>query len=514
MTSPALPDVLVVGAGGSGAPLAARLADRGLSVVVLEAGPAPAPRETRDAARLAAAMPGHPLAFSYPGELTRGRPHTVTRGRVSGGSTAINGAYFRRPRAHDLDRWAAESGDERWSAANTAAIWPRIENDREFGGTAGHGSHGPMPVSRADLTHPVSAALVAAGLTAGLPLELDKNSSPDASPGVGATPTNTRDGERWSTARAYLDCEVDPEGAPARLDVRGGHQVVSVMLEHGRAVGVRALVSGRVESFRAGLVVLSAGAIATPHLLLMSGIGPAATLRDRGLDVVHDSPAVGARLGDHPNLDLRFTVPESVHRHRVEIPLGVALHASSGLGAEVAAGDIEVLSFVRPLLRMLGSDPHDEHLSLLVSTLRHDARGHLALDPLDISAPPHVRFHYAETEADRALLRTAARFAGALLTSDAMRELGALPEQANLTVLDDRELDAWVLAHLSTALHTCGTTAMGSDPTTSVVDGRGAVHGVRGLHVADVGMLPSTPTGGPAASAVLIGEVIADALTT
>ncbi len=512
--TPALPDVLVVGAGGSGAPLAARLAERGLSVLVLEAGPVPAPRETRDASRLAAAMPGHPLAFSYPSELTSGRPHTVTRGRVSGGSTAINGAYFRRPRAHDLDRWAAESGDERWSASSTAAIWPRIENDREFGGTAGHGSQGPMPVSRADLSHPVSAALVSAGLAAGLPLEPDKNSSPDANPGVGATPTNTHDGERWSTARAYLDRAVDTHGAPARLDVRGGHHVVSVMLEHGRAVGVRALVTGRIESFRAGLVVLSAGAIATPHLLLISGIGPAAMLRDRDLPVVHDSPAVGARLSDHPNLDLRFTVPASIHRHRVEIPLGVALHASTGLGAEVVAGDIEVLSFLRPLSGMLGTDPLDNHLSLLVSTLRHDARGHLALDPVDVSAPPHVRFHYAETEIDRALLRSAARFASALLTSDPMRELGARSEHANLTALDDRELDAWVLAHLSTALHTCGTTAMGSDPTTSVVDGRGAVHGARSLHVADVGMLPSTPTGGPAASAVLIGEVIAEALAS
>lgn len=505
MTNAALPDVLVVGAGGSGAPLAARLAERGARVLLLEAGPVPAPNAVRDASSLAAAMPGHPLAAAFESVLTAGRPHTVTRGQVAGGSTAINGGYFRRARAHDLDHWAREAGDERWSAKGTAAVWQRLESDHDFGDQRGHGAIGPMPVTRDDGEHPVSAALMAAGLAAGLPLDLDKNASPEGAPGVGPTPSNVLAGERWSTARAYLD------RAPAGLEVRGGHRVVQVLIEHGRAVGVRALVEGRTETLRAGLVVLSAGAISTPHLLLLSGVGPAGVLRERGIRVKYDAPTIGTRLDDHANLELRFTVPTAVLAHSVGLPLGVSLHATSGVDDTV--GDIEVLSFLHPLARMLGTDPADEHLSLVVSPLKRTGRGQLELDPADVTAPPHLCFHYAENDDERSRLRSGVRFAAGLLRSASMQNLGVRPEHPELVSLDDRALDTWVLEHLSTALHTCGTTPMGCDPATSVVDGRGAVHGVPGLHVADVGMLPRTPLGGPAATAVLIGEVIADALT-
>jgi choline dehydrogenase-like flavoprotein len=172
-------------------------------------------------------------------------------------------------------------------------------------------------------------------------------------------------------------------------------------------------------------------------------------------------------------------------------------------------GDIEVLSVLRPLGRMLGTDEGDGRLSLLVSALRTDTPGRLRLD---VDGPPRLEFRYLSSARDRARLRAAVRLAAALLASEPLRQLGAVPEHPSLTALDDDDLDSWMRAHLSTALHSCGTTPMGTDPSTSVVDGRGAVHGVAGLHVADLGILPTTPTSGPAASAVLIGHVIADAL--
>jgi choline dehydrogenase-like flavoprotein len=364
-----------------------------------------------------------------------------------------------------------------------------------------------MPVSRAELAHPLSAALVHAGLSLGLPLEPDKNASPEMPPGVGSTPTNTLAGYRWSTARAYL------ENAPGELEVRGGHQVVRIVFRHGRAVGVRVIHAGQVMTVYAGLIVLSAGALASPHLLMLSGIGPANVLHGREIPVIRDSPAVGTRLDDHANIDVRFSVPRPLLDYPVTAPVGVSVHASSGLPDSVD-GDLEVLSLLRPLGRMLGTDLADEHMSLLVSPLRRSARGTLELDPIDVTAPPHLRFHYAETAPERAGLRAAVRLAAELLDTVPLREVGARAEDPRLTLLDDHELDEWVRAHLLTALHTCATTPMGTAPETSVVDGRGAVHGVTGLHIADVGILPRTPTGGPAATAVLIGEVIADALTS
>ncbi len=506
MTSAAA-DVIVVGAGGSGAPLAARLAARGARVLLLEWGPVPAPFESRDASSLAGAMPGDPLAVGYAGVLVSGRDHTVVRGRAAGGSTAINGGYFRRARERDLDAWATIAGDARWSAAATSPLWSRIEHDHEFGHAPGHGTEGPMPVTRAPSSHPLSAALLAAGEEAGLPLVDDQNASPELPPGIGSTPTNVLRGERWSTARAFLD------PVPPGVELRGGHEAIAIVIDRrGRATGVEVLAEGQRHVLEADLVVLCAGAIETPRLLVRSGIGSAEALAATGVPVVLHAP-VGAQLHDHPQVALRFTAPASVLAHAVEAPLGVSAHGSSGLADELGAGggvgDLEVLSVLRPLGRMLGTEPDDHHLSLLVSPLQSTGRGELRFDD---SGRPVLDFHYLSTEPDRARMRAAVRLATVLLENDALRLLGARSEHPHLAALDDAELDEWMLARLSTALHTCGTTPMGTDPATSVVDGRGAVHGVEGLYIADVGLLPSTPTSGPAATAVLIGEVIADAL--
>ncbi|MBU1250798.1 MULTISPECIES: FAD-dependent oxidoreductase [Microcella] len=502
--TPRAPDVIVVGAGGSGAPLAARLAERGERVLLLEAGPVPAPHSTRDGSSLAAAVPGHPLAVSYRGTLTPGRDHTVVRGLVAGGSTAINGAYFRRPRSRDLDSWAAVAADHRWSASATLPLWAEIEGDREYG----HRGSGPMPITRSSLDHPLSAALLTAGVELGLPFVPDQNASPDPPPGVGALPTNTRDGQRWSTARAWL------EPPTSGLTIRGGCTVTRVLFNRGgQTTGVEIVVDDAVEAIRADRVVLCAGAIATPQLLVHSGVGPPGAVRAAGATVVRDLP-VGAQLHDHPQLELRFRVPTEVLDHPTETTLGVVVHGSSrcdpGTSAEDVPGDVEVLSVLRPMGRLLDSDTGDTSLSVLVSALRTEQPGQLLLDSGGI---PRLDFRYLRTPGDRARLRVAARLAAALLASEPLLQIGVRPEYPSLEGgLDDDALDDWMRGRLSTALHSCGTTPMGTDPSTSVVNGRGAVHGIEGLHIADLGILPTTPTSGPAASAVLVGLVIANAL--
>lgn len=496
-------DVVVVGAGGAGAPLAARLSARGARVLLVEAGPVPAPLASRNGASLVAAMPGHPLTVSYAGTLFAGRNHTVVRGRAAGGSTAINGGYFRRPREVDLASWAARAEDPRWNPEAIRPLWAEIEADREFGVTAGHGVGGPLPITRGSLKHPISAALLAAGSELSLPLVADQNSSPDPPAGIGPVPTNTLDGERWSTARAWL------EPSRTSLEVRGGCTAIRVVLSAGHRVRGLLIVEGtQLEVVSADRVVLCAGAIATPQLLLRSGIGPADLIRASGAPVLLEAP-VGARLYDHPQLELRFTVPDDVREQPSATALGVVAIGVSHVGGTGVEGDIEVLSVLRPLGRMLGTDEQDTRLSLLVSALRTDLPGRLILDP---HAPPSLDFRYLSSKADRARMRAAVRMAAAMLASDAVRQLGGAPDHPQLLTLDDHDLDSWMRAHLSTALHSCGTTPMGTDPSSSVVDGRGAVHGIEGLHIADLGILPTTPSSGPAASAVLVGHVIAEAV--
>jgi len=496
-------DVIVVGAGGAGVPLAARLAARGAQVLLLEAGPVPAPVESQDGTSLSAAMPSHPLTISYPGTLFAGRHHTVVRGRVAGGSTTINAGYFRRPRTHDLDSWAARSGDGRWSAKATRPLWAQIEDDQDFGASFGHGTTGPLPVSRGSIDHPVTAALTAAGSALGLPLVLDQNSSPDPPVGVGPVPTNSLNGERWSTARAWLD------PAPSGLDVRGGCAVKRVIIDpRCRVTGVEVVVDRHIQILPADLVVLCAGAIETPKLLVRSGIGPADAVRYADVPVLFDAP-VGAELHDHPQLQLRFKVHQSVIDAPFRTVIGASAVCTSGVGASETDGDIEVLSLLRPLGKMLGTDRGDNSLSLLVSALRTEAPGRLMFDR---SGTPRLDFRYISTADDRARLRAAARLAAAMLASDEVRDLGGEPEHPALLSLDDVDLDNWIRNNLSTSLHSCGTTPMGTDTSTSVVDGRGAVYGLIGLHIADLGILPTTPTSGPAASAVLVGQVIAELL--
>jgi choline dehydrogenase-like flavoprotein len=255
------PDVVVVGAGSAGCALAARLADAGRRVLVLEAG-GPVPPDLRDAGTLGGAAPGAPTAWQVPAVLTDEVAVRVPRGRAIGGSSAINGGYFVRGTPADFAGWAA-AGNDLWSYEKVLPAFLRLEDDRDFWDRPGHGTGGPMPVHRPAGAHPVVDAFAAAVDALGFPAEPDKNAG--GPPGWGPIPMNVVAGRRVDVATAYL--------APRPgVRVQGGVQVRRVVVERGRAVGVET-DDGVV---RAGEVVLSAGAVGSPHLLLLSGIGPAA----------------------------------------------------------------------------------------------------------------------------------------------------------------------------------------------------------------------------------------------
>ncbi len=505
-------DVLVVGSGGSGAPLAARLSeDPSRNVLLVEAGPAPRtidgfPRELLDAGTVAGADPGHPDNWAFDAMLAPGRRYSVARGRILGGSTTINGGYFERARETDFAEWSLD-GHPAWSPERVLPLQRQLERDTDFGSTRTHGGDGPMPVRRASLDHPAAEAFAAATAEWGAIDEPDKNDS--AVSGFGPVPENAIDGVRWSTALAYLL----PVLARPNLEIRGGVLVTRVLLSAGRVLGVETLVAGRIETMLADEVVLCAGAFGSPALLLRSGIGPAGELRALGIEVALDAPGVGAAFGDHPQLVLEW-------RPRRELPRPTASWMAGALNLDADAGgdgaDLEVLPSLVPMttLTATGAAPWDAPLPVLVSVQTPVNQGRIRLRSADPSDPPVIDYGYLRTDADRARLRRAARVAAELFATRSFgRESAGWIGLESEVLADDRALDGWVAAHLGTSIHACGSVPFGgTGGAEPVVDGTGRVLGMTGLRVADTSILPTAPRRGPAATAVLIGELVADAM--
>ena len=483
-----------MGAGTSGCALAARLVDAGLRVLLLEAGEdhvAGFPAALLDPARMAAAVPGSPAAWHLEAELTSERRVPLQRGRVVGGSSALNAAVFLRATPADFAGWAA-AGNELWSYERVLPALRRLEDDRDFGASPVHGADGPVPVQRFPADHPVADAFAAAAADLGFPDEPDKNAG--SAPGFGPVPFNIADGVRVNTALAYLA----PRRTLPGLIVRGGVLVRRVLVEQGRAVGVETS-AGVV---RAATVVLSAGAVGSAQLLLRSGIGPAAGLRAAGIDVVVDAPGVGTGASDHPQVYLGWRPARPLPDGG--LPLNGVLHTDRA----------ELLPWLAPFSRVTSPDDGDD-LLVGVALRQAQSRGELTLRDGDPGGPPRLRYGYLRDEPDRRELRNGVRLAAELLRTRPLAALGAerigLPDDV---LADDAVLDGWIRSRLTTAVHLCGTARMGPDGDRgAVVDQELRVRGVEGLRVVDTSVLPTAPSRGPAATAVLLGERGADLMT-
>jgi choline dehydrogenase len=489
-------DVVIVGGGSAGCALAGRLTeDSRRRVLVLEAGPAPVrpadyPPELREVSSLAGADEAHPNNWAFATDLTD-EPHraaTTARGRVLGGSSAVNGANHLRATRADVDAWHGWSYD-----GDALPAYVRCEDDHDEPGPE-HGHDGPVPVQRptGELLAGVTTRIVHAAAALGVRAEPDKNGG--GPPGFGLVPANVSRGVRVNAAMAY----VLPHLERANLTVRGDTPVARVLLDGDRAVGVETLDGERIG---AGEVVLAAGAIASPHLLALSGIGPADELRAAGIGVLADRPGVGHGWSDHPAVFLGFAHDEPLHPEAVSAQAAIHLDAAS-LDQDLPpdpAGDLEVLLFCRPFAP--GGPRH------LMCALQHpDSRGDAVVTGADPRERPHLSHHYLAGPTDRARMRALVRFAGELLGSGGV----AIPAVARA---GDAELDAWVRSALTTSAHLCGSAAIGpaSDPA-AVVDAELRVHGVTGLRVVDTSVIPTVPRRGPAATALMLGERAADLL--
>ncbi|MEU0504405.1 mycofactocin system GMC family oxidoreductase MftG [Nocardia sp. NPDC005998] len=478
-------DTLIVGGGTAGCVLAARLSeDPDHSVRLVEAGPV-----SIDAAQLldATRMPIGPestLVWRYPVDLADDVAGNIVRGRVIGGSGAINGGYFVRATAADFTAWSKElGGSASWSFDAVLPAYRRLERDLDYGDRPGHGTTGPIPVRRTAAPTPLSREFASVCAALGLAAIPDLNALPGAGPaeGWGPVPCNIEHGRRVDTGTAYLAPALDRPN----LTVTGAMLVTRIRFHGTRAVGVDYLHDGRAGTLAADRIVLCAGAIESAALLLRSGIGDPGQLRALDVPVLHPAP-VGAWFSDHPEIGIDYRGDPAL-ASGVGIPLEYVLELD----------DVEIRPYTvsfTPYIHRLG-----------VALMRPRSEGVLRLRSTDPTIAPLIDFRYLSADADRIRLREAVTMAVEVLHGIPMvRAPESKPEPA----------DAWLRANLATSQHLSGTCRMGgADDERAVVDERCRVHGTTGLSVVDLSVVPVPLSRGPKATTVMIAERISEYLT-
>ena len=523
-------DYVIVGGGSAGCALAARLSeDPAASVCLLEAGGANTELLVRMPAgvgNLIKAKGKHNWGFwTEPEPHLDGRRLWWPRGKGLGGSSSINGMVYTRGHPRDYDEWR-QFGLTGWSWEDVLPYFRRLEGHHRGECEGLHGADGPLRISGGESDSPFHDALIEAGRQAGYPVTDDFNGA--AQEGFGRYDLTISDGCRWSTAAAYLR----PALNRPNLTVVTGARTTRLVVERGRVVAVeyaRGRDAARVEV--AGEALLCAGAVQSPHLLQLSGIGAAERLRAAGVACVHDLPGVGENLQDHLDIIMNWktrglVTAFSATKGLRQLATGLNyLLRGQGLGRQqflesgafvssregLSRPDVQIHGVLAIMKdhgkQRVGADGFSLHLC----QLRPESRGRIGLASADPLADPAIFANYLATQEDRRVMRECVRIGRNVAAQAALDPYRDAELAPGADVESDAEIDAWVRANAETIYHPVGTCKMGADgDAMAVVDARLKLRGIDGLRVVDASVMPTLVGSNTNAPTIMIAEKAAD----
>jgi choline dehydrogenase len=521
-------DTIIVGGGSAGCALANRLSAEGTrQVLVLEAG---RPDYLADVYIHMPAALSFPIGnrfydwrySSEPEPHMHGRRIYHARGRVLGGSSSINGMIFQRGNPLDLERWAADPGMEHWDYAHCLPYFKRMETCLA-GADDWRGGSGPIMLERGPADGPLFRAFFDAVQEAGYELTKDVNGYKQE--GFAAFDRTIWRGRRWSAARAYLH----PALGRPNLTLRCRTMVTRIVFEGTRAVGVEVASGRNREVIRGGEVILSGGAINTPQLLQLSGVGRARELEPLGIRMVCELPGVGENLQDHLEVYVQYACAEPVsvapylkwqNRPRVGLQW-LALRSGPGATNHFEAGGFVrsndevaypnlMFHFLPLAIRYDGSAPRGHGYQVHVGPMYSDARGSVKIVSADPFEHPALVFNYLSTEQDRREWPEAIRCAREILNQPAFNRYNAGELSPGRAVSSDEEILDWVARDAETALHPSCTCKMGTGEDAVVDPQTMGVHGLQGLRVVDASAMPYITNGNIYAPVMMLAEKAAD----